>query len=179
MIPDITAGETISYTQSFSGFDPATDTLVFDCVTDGQQKTITATDNGDGTFKIDVAYTETDGWKDGLWHYQAHITDAGSARKFVENGSFSVAPKFAGMEDGFDNRSHVKQTLDALEATILGKASRDQLSYSVAGRTMSRLSPAELLEWRDKYRQFYRDELRGEKAAGGKDLSNKIFARMP
>ncbi len=177
MIPDITAGETIDYTQSFTDYDPSSDSLVFDCVTDGSQQTITATDNGDGSFLINVAYGTTDGWKPGTWHYQAHIT-SGTDRVFVETGSFEIRHKFAGMDSGYDNRSNVKKTLDAIEARLNDKASSDQLSYSIAGRSLARYSWTELIEARDYYRAQYQQEVAAERIKQGLGNSNKIRVRM-
>ena len=178
MIPNITAGETISYTQTFSGYDPANDTLVFDCVTTSAKVSITATDNGNGHFLIAAAYSVTDAWKPDFYNYQAHITTAAGVRKYVEQGSFEVKPRFADMSSGFNNNTHVKKTLDALEATIEGKASQDQLSYSIAGRSLSRLSPSELLSWREKYKAEYARELSAARIAAGLGNPNKIRVRM-
>jgi len=184
LIPNLMAGETLKFRCSFSDYNPATDTLVFDLVTDGQKvDPITATDYGNGEYQVLAAYTDTDAWAPGTWYYQAHITigDGGEddgVRRVVSNGSFEVKPKFSAMPDGHDNRSHVKKTLDALEATIEGKASQDQLSYSIAGRSMSRMSPAELLEWRDRYRTEYEREVSRERIAAGKGSGNKIKFRI-
>lgn len=177
MIPNITAGETINYTQSFSDYDPASDTLVFDLVTDGANETITATDNGDGNFLVSVAYGTTDGWKPGTYHYQAHIT-SGSDRYYVEQGSFEVSPKFSDMPSGHDNRSHVKKVLDALEAMLENKATQDQLSYTIGNRSLSRMSPTELREWYDDYKARYQREIAAERIAQGLGNSNKIRVRM-
>ena len=82
------------------------------------------------------------------------------------------------MPSGYDNRSHVKKVLDALEATLENKASQDQLSYSIAGRSLSRLSPTELIQWRDRYREEYNREVQAERIAQGLGNSNKIRVRM-
>ena len=178
MIPNITAGETISYTQSFSDYDPATDTLVFDCVTDGYKASITATDNGDGSFLVAAAYAVTDVWKPGFYHYQAHITTGAGVRAYVETGTFEVKGRFANMPSGNDSRTHVKKVLDALEATLEGKASQDQLSYSIAGRSLSRLNPSDLITWRDHYKAEYNREVQAERIAAGLGNTNKIRVRM-
>ena len=178
MIPNITAGETINYTQTFADFDPSTDTLVFDCVTKSAKQSITASDNGDGSFLVSVAYAITDTWKPDTYHYQAHITTGAGVRSYVEKGSFEVKPRFSDMSSGYDNRSHVMKTLDALEATIEGKASQDQLSYSIAGRSLSRLSPSDLLMWRDKYKAEVSREISAARIAQGLGNPNKIRVRM-
>lgn len=84
----------------------------------------------------------------------------------VDSGSLEIKEHLS-LVDSYDGRSHVKQVLDALEATILDKASRDQQSYSIAGRSLYRLSPAELLKWRDHYKAEYARELQQERLNKG------------
>lgn len=50
------------------------------------------------------------------------------------------------------NKEHIEKVLVALESLLEGKATSDVASYSIAGRSLSRLSISELLMWRDKYR---------------------------
>lgn len=183
MIPDIMAGETLKFRKSFPDYSPATDTLVIDLVTDGFKTSVTATDYGDGSYQVDVGYATTDDWPPGRYHYQAYITvgDGGEddgVRRMVLQGSFKISPKFSDMNSGHDNRSHVKKVLDLLEATIEGKASQDQLSYSIAGRSLARMSPIELLDWRQRYQTEYKKELAMEKINAGLGTGNKIKARI-
>ncbi len=186
MVPNITAGETILYYESYTDpredggvFDPSTDTLVYDCLTDGSAQTITATDNGDGRFKILVAYGTTDGWQPGTWNYQAHVTDSAGIRTFVESGTFEVKHKFADMNSGYDNRTHAKKALDAIEAVLEGKATQDQMSYSIAGRSLSRFSWAELMKARQDYKTEYAREQSAEKINAGLGGGATIKVRMP
>ena len=178
MIPNITAGETISYTQSFTGYDPSTDTLVFDCVTGSLQVVITATDNGNGSFLIAATNTATNAWVAGIYSYQARIETGAGATAYVEAGSFEVKPNFAAMTSGYDNRSLAKKCLDAIEVVLLGKASQDQLSYSISGRSLSRFSHAELLNTRDKYKAEYVREIAAERISQGLGNPNTIRFRM-
>ena len=83
----------------------------------------------------------------------------------VDSGTFKVVKNLAA--DTSDPRTHARKVLDALEALIEGKASKDQQSYSIAGRSISRLSPGELLEWRDRYRVEVAAEARAEKIKNG------------
>jgi hypothetical protein len=101
-------------------------------------------------YHVALSSKETTLYKAGIYWWQATVYK-GEQQQIILEGTIEVKPNLA-LLDNYDGRSHVKKTLDALEATILGKASRDQLSYSIAGRSLSRLSPAELLKWRDIYR---------------------------
>lgn len=97
--------------------------------------------------------------------WQATVTK-GNDWHVVDAGSLEIKEHLS-LADSYDGRSHVKKVLDALEAMILDKASRDQQSYSIAGRSLYRLSPAELLKWRDHYKAEYARELQAELLSKG------------
>lgn len=160
------AGDTVSWTKAIDDY-LASDSWVlsYHLVMDGDQKTITASQNGSGDdFLAAISAADSANYTPGIYHYQARVTKGAEAYT-VETGSIEVLANFEAQITGFDNRSHVKKTLDALESVILGKASKDQLSYSIAGRSISRLSPSELLEWRDAYQAEHN---RNERRAGRK-----------
>ena len=153
------AGDTVKWTKTLDDY-LASDSwvLTYYLVMDGDQKTIVATTSGDDHL-ITITAADSANYTPGIYHYQARVTK-GSEAYTVAEGAIEVKPNFEAQTSGYDNRSHVKKTVDALEAVILGKASKDQLSYSIAGRSISRLSPGELIEWRDTYRAEYNKELR-------------------
>lgn len=100
----------------------------------------------------------------------------GSDLRLVSHGSAVV---YADITDGataLDDRSHVKKTLDAIEAVIEGKATKDQQSYSVAGRSLSRMSWDELLKLRSKYSAEYDQEQAAARLASGQGNSNIVKA---
>ena len=68
-------------------------------------------------------------------------------------------------------KSHVQKTLEALEALIEGKATKDQQSYSINGRTITKMPITDLLKWRDKYKAEFRKE---QLAAEGKANNSTI-----
>lgn len=107
---------------------------------------------------VEVSQSSTAGYASGTYRWQGYITrTSDSERISIGRGTVEVLPDPD--TDGTDQRSHVKKVLDALEAMIEGKASLDQLSYSIAGRSISRLSPQEAIAWRNKYLAYYRAEL--------------------
>jgi len=50
-----------------------------------------------------------------------------------------------------DRIKHVETVIAALETVLEGKATSDTDSYSIADRSISKMSPDELLRWRTKY----------------------------
>ncbi|WP_342278600.1 hypothetical protein [Candidatus Tisiphia endosymbiont of Myopa tessellatipennis] len=112
----------------------------------------------------------------GNYWWQATIHKE-NLRYMIAKGNLEIKPNLALLAT-YDGRSHVKKVLDALEATIVGKASRDQLSYSISGRSLSRLSPAELLKWRDIYKDEYARNLQEERIKNGLSSGNLIKVRF-
>ena len=130
----------------------------------------------DGTdFLITITTAASAGYTIGRYTYQARVENVGGEKYTVGKGVIEVKPNLELDTTGADYRSHVKAVLDALEATILGKASSDQLSYTIAGRSLSKFSPEELISWRDHYRAEY---LREERKAG-RTRPQKIKVQFP
>lgn len=95
----------------------------------------------------------------------------------IAEGQILAKPNLALLEE-YDGRSHAQKILEALEDTLLGKASRDQMGYSIAGRSISRLAPAELLKWRDLYKAEYARELKQERLKQGLGVNSNIKVRF-
>ena len=71
-------------------------------------------------------------------------------------------------------RSYNKQCLDAIEAVMLNKASMDQASMSIAGRSLSRMSIDELLTFRDRYKTEWLKEVKEARIKNGMTTGNTI-----
>lgn len=140
---------------------------------------LTASDNGDGRHLVDVGLSVTEQWTSGEYMWQSWVEDATpTERREIGNGLITICPLFQSEEQGLDWRSHVKQTLDAVEALLANKATKDQLSYSVAGRSVARMEPDELIQWRGHYLSLWREEQKAMRRASGKTSGGKILARM-
>jgi hypothetical protein len=68
--------------------------------------------------------------------------------------------------------------LDAIEALIEGRATADVSTYSINGRSLTKLSIDELQKWRGVYRAEYNAELRRKKQLRGRGASNQIRVRF-
>jgi hypothetical protein len=129
---------------------------------DGKLHTFTAT--------ADV----TAAWKPGDYWYSLRVTDGDNVHE-VETGTLTVDPDLAAMGE-FDGRTHAERTLQAIEAVIEGRASRDQDSYRINNRELRRTPISQLLKLRDVYRQEVR-RLRASRR--GKDtLGRQVLARF-
>lgn len=166
---ELVAGDTWTWTRS----DLASDYPVADWGLayklrregDGTVKTITAT--GTGTvYTATTTHTDSSGYTAGTWHWDAYMTRTSDfARVRVANGVLKVE---ANASSASDPRSHAAKVLASIESLIEGRATKDVNSYSVAGRSLSKMTPQELMQWRDYYRREVNKEKRVEALRNGR-----------
>jgi hypothetical protein len=96
-----------------------------------------------------VAATDTKDQPHGTYEWLARAVN-GSTSTTLERGRITIQPNFANL--AADNRSHNRKVYEALQAVIENRATTDQLSYSIAGRSVSRMTWDEILAAYDRYR---------------------------
>ena len=170
----IVAGQTVKFIREYGDFLPADGWTASAYLTNSANSyTVTATDNGDGRHLFTASKATTALYVAGS--YKLTIQASTSAEAYIaEVATVQIDPALG---SAVDTRTHAKRVLDALEATLEGKATNDQLSYSIRGRSLSRMNPGELLEWRDKYKVEYKRELDAEKIANGMGTSSAVRER--
>ena len=88
----------------------------------------------------------------GKYHWQLEITQTSSGnRVVVDIGDFQAIPDMDANQA--DPRIHAEIMVDKIESLLQGKADSDVASYSIAGRSLTKLSFSELVEARDYYRR--------------------------
>jgi hypothetical protein len=179
------AGDTIEWDESLPDY-PASDgwTLAFVLTRYGQSLiTIIATPSGDD-YAISILPATTRAWIPGIYSWQAYVyKEAGTpvliTEKYtLESGQVQILPDIAQATSITDLRSHAKKVLDAIEALLEGKATADVMSYSIAGRSLSKMNPEELIKWRSFYKTEYQRELEAEAIAKGEDNPRRIGVRF-
>lgn len=152
-----TKGDSLSWCKMLSDY-PASSWALTYYIRGTASLDVVATSDGD-THVVSLTTAQTATLDAGDYWWQAKASK-GADIVTVASGQFTVFPSLNDTVAGHDGRSHVKRTLDALEAMIEKRATLDQQSYSINGRSLSRMTMDEILAWADKYRRFYRDELR-------------------
>ena len=112
--------------------------------------TVTGTaDGNDYLFTItSVASADFD---PGHHHWQLEITRTSDSERIVtQTGSWDV---ISDLDNNVDPRTHAEIMVDKIETVLQGRADADVLSYSINGRSLSKIPPQELVEWRDYYRR--------------------------
>lgn len=80
---------------------------------------------------------------------------------------------------GTDLRSHARIVLEAIQAVIENRATKDQASYTIAGRSLSRTPLPELLMLLDRYKREVYSEEQAERVAKGLPTRGRVLVRFP
>lgn len=154
-------------------------TLTYELTLNGGAAPVTVTATLSGTeYLVEVDASVTANYTAGDYYWNALMTrDSDSERTRVGSGTLTVDPDPA--VSAADPRTHARITLDAIEAVIENRATKDQESYSIAGRSLSRMNIADLLAFRDSYRSEVKREEDDEKIAKGLGTGKNIKVRMP
>lgn len=136
--------------------------------------TLTATESND-EYIIEVSNTTS--YTAGEYNWVSYITrSSDSARIKLSEGFTEIQENYATTTSSV--RSHAKKVLDAIEAVIENRATMDQSSMSIAGRSLSRLTIDELLQFRDRYKAEYLKEVKKARIKNKKDSGNTIKVRF-
>lgn len=111
---------------------------------------LTATGDGETHMFAEDAAT-TSGYAAGCYAVSVRVSD-GTDTFEIEAGEVEILTDVANLGAGHDPRPHAQRVLDAIEAVIERRATKDQQSYTINGRSLVRTSIAELLELRKTYR---------------------------
>ena len=177
----IIAGDTLIWRRSDLNSDYAnsTHTLSYKARLEGTGATvitITASASGDD-YLVSVAAGTTASYATGVYRWQAYITrTSDSARVTIDSGTFEVLANRSASTA--DPRSHAKTVLDKIESVLSGRADGDVASYSINGRSLTKLPIADLMMWRDRYRAEYLREVRAERRNNGQGTGSTVLARF-
>lgn len=138
----------------------------------GAHFSIVAAANG-AYHRVTVSAATTAGYLAGDYTWVA-IASAGTDSYEVDSGTLTVQPKYS-ENVALDDRSHAKKVLDAIEAVIEGRASKDQQQYTIGNRALTRMPIDELLRFRARYKaEVAAEERLANGLAGGVKLTVKL-----
>lgn len=113
----------------------------------------------------------------GLYHWQLEITQTSSDNRIVvDTGDFQAVPDMDNNQA--DPRIHAEIMVAKIETILEGKADADVSSYSIAGRSLTKMSFNELVEARDYYRREIVKHNNDELIKKGKKNGSTIKVRF-
>jgi hypothetical protein len=178
---ELVAGDTLIWkrTDLNTDYSNASHTLSYKARLEGTGATvitITASASSDD-YLVSVAAGTTASYATGVYRWQAYITrTSDSARVTVDSGTFEVLANRSASTA--DPRSHAKTMMDKIESILSGRADGDVASYSINGRSLTKLGIEELMTWRDRYRAEYLREVRAERRDNGQGTGSTVLARF-
>lgn len=124
-----------------------------------------------------VSSAVSEGFTPGYYHWQLEVTQTSTGNRIVvERGEFEAIPDLD--NNGADPRTHAEIMVDKIEALLQGRADKDVTSYSINGRSISKMSIADLLQWRDYYRKEVLKERRDNEIALGRPTKTTMKVRF-
>lgn len=171
---EIRAGHTLKFLQTYSDYN-APEWIATLALSNGRDhyKVESTDSNGSHLFYAPAATTEL--WKPGTYRLMISVSD-GIDRYEMANQDVIIKPNLNAA--AVDDRSQTKRILDAVTNQIEGRASREESSYSIAGRSISLLTIAELIQLKNHYQNLYEREKAADRINKGLKSGRKILIRM-
>ncbi len=172
---ELNAGDSVSWRVRLAKYPPADGwQLVYLLSKEGKTLTFAAGIDGE-EYLVALTGAFTAGWPAGEYRWRAFVR-RGDDRHVVTEGWLAVRPDPE--QETHDPRWHSKRVLDAIEAVIEGRATGDQESYTIGGRSLARTPIADLLALRRQYLAEYYAQLRAERRRQGQPAGNRIIYRF-
>jgi hypothetical protein len=130
-----------------------------------------------GYYLFQASSVTTAAFETGYYHWQLEITQTSTNNRIVvERGEFEAIADLD--NNGADPRTHSEIMLDKIEGLLVGRADKDVSSYSIQGRSISKMTIADLLQWRDYYRKEVSRERRENAIALGRPTKTTMKVRF-
>lgn len=172
----ITAGDTVNWTKSLANYPASAGwVLTYTIINASNKYTVTATASGDSHL-VSVAAGITSAWASGEYTWQSKVSK-GVEVYTVAIGDLTISPSFAA-QTTLDSRSVAAKALEAIEATLAGRATSATAEYEIAGRKLKYTSHAELIRLRDFYKRVVVQEEAAARVTKGLSDPRRILVRF-
>lgn len=140
------------------------------------QITGTSYNNGEA-YLFTVSSSESADFAPGYYHWQLEIVrNSDSNRIVVDRNAFTALVDLDA--PGADPRTHDEIMLIKIQSILENRADGDVQSYSIQGRSLTKIPLADLIEWE----RYYRDRVRRQKQLDdiklGRKTSNTVKVRF-
>lgn len=137
---------------------------------------VAATETG-GTYVFEVDSATSATYVAGFYHWQLEATQTATGNRVVlERGTFTAVVDLD--VNNTDPRTHAEIMIAKIESILQGKADADVASYSINGRSLTKMSFEDLINARDFYRKEYAKERAKERADAGENTGQTVLVRF-
>jgi hypothetical protein len=131
----------------------------------------------DGVHVFTVNSSDSEGYDAGLYHWQLEVEQKSTNNRVViQSGEVVINVDLD--ENNTDPRTHAQIMVGKIESLLQGKADSDISSYSIAGRSLSKMSFQELVDARDYYRKEVASEKNKNALKNGRQGASTIKVRF-
>lgn len=175
---ELRAGDTWKWTRSVPDYPASSWTLKYRFKNAAGGFEIVASASGDD-YSVTVAAATSAGHAAGSYTWTAWVEGGSSEKYTIDSGTCTVLPDFraTSASTALDSRTHARIVLDAIEAVLEGRASKDQEEYEIAGRRLKRTPIPILIKMRQTYRAEVRSQELAEKIQNGTGVGGRIQFR--
>ena len=171
------AGDTVKWTKDFSDY-PANDSWVLKYAFRGNSTTIDITATASGKeHAVTISAATSTAYTKGVYDVLGFV-EKGSERYSVFTGRVEILADLETVGSSYESRTHVKITLDAIEQTLQGRATKEILESTIEGVSIKRIPHAELVMLRGRYLAWYREEQAADKIKIGMGTGRTILTRF-
>lgn len=181
----IAKGEKMSWTRSFGDYPADEYDLEYRFRGNGPGFDVAATADGSDFIASVSAAQSTTMIEGETYQWQAWLTEQADATNtwIVDRGTIVVDRGFAADSSAaLDLRSEAKKILDAINATILNKATNDQMEYEIAtpagSRKLKRMGLKELTDARKIFAEIVARERAAERVKRGGKFGRTVLGRL-
>ncbi len=169
------AGDTVKWTVSAPDYLPSDGwSLDVNLTNSAENHNVTSTDNSDGLHLVTFSAALTAAITAG--DYRLSIAAVKSGERYtIETSSVTVRPNLTSAADA---RTHVKKTLDAIEAYLEDPNNLRAAAYSISGRSLNRIPMTEVIALHSRYRKLWRDEKNADRINSGQKPRRRLLTRM-
>ncbi len=137
---------------------------------------LAATESG-GTYLFTADTATTSEFDAGYYHWQLEITKTATGdRIVVDRGAFDAVVDLD--INQADPRTHAEIMVTKIQSILEGKADSDVSNYSIAGRSLTKMTFEELISARDVYRRELQQEKVKERIKRGKPSGSTVKVRF-
>ncbi len=178
---NVRAGDSLEWEQSFDSFNTNSYNLSYILINSVGKITITATkDLVNNEFKVLVVPLNTLSYAVGNYKIYAIVESLDLAfKQTIDFGYIEVLESIFNSINK-DVVSHNSKVLNSIKAVIENRATIDQMSYSIQGRSLSRMPVKDLIYFKQYYEGLVNSEVLAEKAKTGGTVTkkNRIFIKF-
>lgn len=145
----IKSGDTLKFNDKYTSYPSPVWDITYTIISADNKYTLTGIADGTSGFDFTVPHTVTSTYSAGNYSYTAHVTNEATNERYeVASGTLVITPDLSTLNT-YDGRIAAQKILEAVDAILENRATVEQESYTIAGRSLKKRSLTELLALRE------------------------------